>query len=301
MATTQEQEIVFSEADKRSTLGRYVKASKKFLRSKPLGTTGVIIVVLAILISVSAPYIAPYDPYDTSVRKILEAPSSEHWFGTDSLGRDVMSRTMYGSGVSIFVGIIAMIAASTIGSVIAVTSAYYGGKYDLILQRVIDSLSAFPSLLLALALMAALGSSLNNVVLAITIVFLPRIARVVRSVALSVKEMPYVEASRAIGGSDNRIMFRHLLPNTFASLVVVATSLVGSAIIIEASLSFLGLSGAGNTITWGAMLNQQQLFDFAGAPWIGLFPGFALTLVVFGVNIFGDALRDVLDPKLRGR
>ena len=149
--------------------------------------------------------------------------------------------------------------------------------------------------------MAALGSSLNNVILAITIVFLPRIARVVRSVALSVKEMPYVEASRAIGGSDNRIMFRHLLPNTFASLVVVATSLVGSAIIIEASLSFLGLSGAGNTITWGAMLNQQQLFDFAGAPWIGLFPGFALTLVVFGVNIFGDALRDVLDPKLRGR
>ncbi|PZC50611.1 MAG: peptide/nickel transport system permease protein [Chloroflexi bacterium] len=300
MATTQE--IRFSpDSNNRSDWARRLNAINKFLRSKPLGTTGAIILLLAIATSITAPLIAPADPYDTNVFKVLKAPSSEHWFGTDSLGRDVLSRTMYGSGVSIYVGIISMLMASTIGSIVAVSSAYYGGKYDLIIQRVVDSLSAFPSLLLALALMAALGSSLNNVILAITIVFLPRISRVVRSVALSVKEMPYIEASRAIGGSDTRIMFRHLLPNTFASLVVISTSLVGSAIIIEASLSFLGLSGAGNTITWGAMLNQQQLFDFAGAPWIGLFPGFALTLVVFGINIFGDALRDVLDPKLRGR
>ena len=151
----------------------------------------------------------------------MKSPSLDNWFGTDRLGRDILSRTMYGSGVSIYVGVIAMIAASTVGSFIAVTSAYYGGKYDLIIQRVVDSLSAFPSLLLALALMAALGSSLNNVILAISIVFLPRIARIVRSVALSVKEMPYVEASRAIGGTDLRIMLRHLLPNTFAALVVV--------------------------------------------------------------------------------
>ncbi len=284
-----------------SPWARRLRAVTTFLRRKPLGTTGLAIVVFATFIAVSAPYIAPFDPYDTNVRTVLKSPSLDNWFGTDRLGRDILSRTMYGSGVSIYVGIIAMIAASTVGSFIAVTSAFYGGKYDLIIQRVVDSLSAFPSLLLALALMAALGSSLNNVILAISIVFLPRIARIVRSVALSVKEMPYVEASRAIGGSDLRIMLRHLLPNTFASLVVVSTSLVGSAIIIEASLSFLGLSGAGNTITWGAMLDQQQLLDFAGAPWIGLFPGFALTFVVFGINIFGDALRDVLDPKLRGR
>ena len=284
-----------------SPWARRLRAVTTFLRRKPLGTTGLAIVVFAGFIAVTAPYIAPYDPYDINVRAVLTPPSLDNWFGTDRLGRDILSRTMYGSGVSIYVGIIAMIAASTVGSLVAVTSAFYGGKYDLIVQRVVDSLSAFPSLLLALALMAALGSSLNNVILAISIVFLPRIARIVRSVALSVKEMPYVEASRAIGGSDLRIMLRHLLPNTFASLVVVSTSLVGSAIIIEASLSFLGLSGAGNTITWGAMLNQEQLVDFAGAPWIGLFPGFALTFVVFGINIFGDALRDVLDPKLRGR
>ena len=287
--------------DELSPWGRRLKAVTTFLRRKPLGTTGLAIVVLAAFIAVTAPYIAPYDPYDISTSRVLKAPSFDNWFGTDRLGRDILSRTMYGSGVSIYVGIIAMIAASTVGSFVAVTSAFYSGKYDLIVQRVVDSLSAFPSLLLALALMAALGSSLNNVILAISIVFLPRIARIVRSVALSVKEMPYVEASRAIGGSDLRIMLRHILPNTFASLVVVSTSLVGSAIIIEASLSFLGLSGAGNTITWGAMLNQEQLLDFSGAPWIGLFPGFALTFVVFGINIFGDALRDVLDPKLRGR
>ncbi len=280
---------------------RRIRAVTTFLRRKPLGTTGLAIVVFASVIAVAAPYIAPYDPYDISTSRVLKAPSFENWFGTDRLGRDIMSRTMFGSGVSIYVGIIAMTAASVVGSFIAVTSAFYSGKFDLIVQRVIDSLSAFPSLLLALALMAALGSSLNNVILAISIVFLPRIVRIVRSVALSVKEMPYVEASRAIGGSDLRIMLRHILPNTFASLVVVATSLVGSAIIIEASLSFLGLSGAGNTITWGAMLSQEQLLDFSGAPWIGLFPGFALSFVVFGINVFGDALRDVLDPKLRGR
>ncbi len=284
-----------------SPWARRLRAVIIFLRRKPLGTTGLAIVVFAAVIAVTAPYIAPYDPYEITTSKVLNAPSFENWFGTDRLGRDILSRTMYGSGVSIYVGIISMIAASVVGSFIAVTSAFYSGKYDLIVQRVIDSLSAFPSLLLALALMAALGSSLNNVILAISIVFLPRIARIVRSVALSVKEMPYVEASRAIGGSDLRIMLRHILPNTFASLVVVATSLVGSAIIIEASLSFLGLSGAGNTITWGAMLNQEQLLDFSGAPWIGLFPGFALSFVVFGINVFGDALRDVLDPKLRGR
>ena len=280
---------------------RRIRAVTTFLRRKPLGTTGLAIVVFASIIAVAAPYIAPYDPYDISTSRVLKAPSFDNWFGTDRLGRDILSRTMFGSGVSIYVGIIAMTAASVVGSFIAVTSAFYSGKFDLIVQRVIDSLSAFPSLLLALALMAALGSSLNNVILAISIVFLPRIVRIVRSVALSVKEMPYVEASRAIGGSDLRIMLRHILPNTFASLVVVATSLVGSAIIIEASLSFLGLSGAGNTITWGAMLSQEQLLDFSGAPWIGLFPGFALSFVVFGINVFGDALRDVLDPKLRGR
>ena len=193
-----------------------------------------------------------------------------------------------------------MLSAGAIGSLIGVTSAYFGGYFDLLVQRFIDATAAFPTLLLALALMAAFGSSLNNILLSLTIVFTPRVARVVRSVSLSIKEMPYVESARAIGASDLRIMLRHLLPNTFASLIVVATSLIGSAVLIEASLSFLGVGLPADVISWGAMLAGDVLIDFASAPWVGIFPAMALTIAVFGVNVFGDALRDVLDPRMRG-
>ena len=269
--------------------------------SKPLGATGVIILVSAGFVSVAAPIIAPHDPLKTNVDAILQSPNATYWFGTDELGRDILSRTMYGTGVSMKVGLLGVIIAGVAGALIGVTSAHLGGKVDLVIQRFVDGTTAFPSLLLALALMAAFGPSLNNIIAAVAIVYTPRIARVVRSAALSIKETPYMEAVTAIGANDLRIVFRHVLPNSFAPLIVVSTALVGFMIIIEASLSFLGIGTPVDVISWGAMLSQQSQSYFIVAPWIGIFPGAALTLVVFGMNVLGDSLRDILDPKLRGR
>ena len=276
-------------------------ALRGFLMKKPLGTTGLLIMVFIVGLGLAAPYVAPHDPYQLNRRAILEPPSSTHWFGTDALGRDILSRTIYGARISIFVGLVAMVASAILGAAAGVTSGYFGGTFDLVIQRFVDALTAFPSLLLALTLMAAFGSSLSNVILAITITFAPRITRVIRGVSLSIKETPYIDASRSVGASHLRTMVRHVLPNTFASLVVVSTGLMGSAILIEASLSFLGVGMPVNIISWGSMLSGEILMDFAASPWIGIFPGGALTLLVFGINVFGDALRDVLDPKLRGR
>ena len=278
----------------------YLRAFGRFMRTKPLGAIGVILIVLFVLLAVAAPSVSPRDPAATNAFNILASPTSDHLFGTDMLGRDMLSRTIWGSRVSIFVGLVSMIGASIVGAILGVTSAYFVGKFDLIVQRFIDALTAFPSLLLAMALVAAFGSSFLNVIAALVIVFTPSITRVVRSVALSIKEMPYVESSRAIGANDVRIMFRHILPNTFASLIIVASGLIGSAIVIEASLSFLGV-GTTNLISWGGLLSGEVMRFFTAAPWIVLFPGIALTLLVFGVNVLGDALRDVLDPRLRGR
>ena len=283
-----------------STLEKQIRALQRFITTKRLGSFGLFIVLATAIMAIGAPIFSTTDPWDVNRRAILLAPDASHWFGTDRLGRDLFSRVAYGSRISIYVGVVSMLSAGAIGSLIGVTSAYFGGYFDLIVQRFIDATAAFPTLLLALALMAAFGSSLNNILLSLTIVFTPRVARVVRSVSLSIKEMPYVESARAIGASDLRIMLRHLLPNTFASLIVVATSLIGSAVLIEASLSFLGVGRPADVISWGAMLAGDVLIDFASAPWVGIFPAMALTIAVFGVNIFGDALRDVLDPRLRG-
>ena len=283
-----------------STLEKQIRALQRFITTKRLGSFGLFIVLATAIMAIGAPIFATTDPWDVSRRAILLAPDASHWFGTDRLGRDLFSRVVYGSRISIYVGVVSMLSAGALGSLIGLTSAYFGGYFDLIVQRFIDATAAFPTLLLALALMAAFGSSLNNILLSLTIVFTPRVARVVRSVSLSIKEMPYVESARAIGASDLRIMFRHLLPNTFASLIVVATSLIGSAVLIEASLSFLGVGLPADVISWGAMLAGDILIDFASAPWVGIFPAMALTIAVFGVNVFGDALRDVLDPRLRG-
>ena len=271
------------------------------VRNKPLGAIGLLILLISLIVALSANVLAPYDPFDIHAHRVLLSPSSESWFGTDFLGRDILSRTIYGARASILVGLSTMLLAASIGSIVGVSSAYFGGWYDLIVQRVIDALTALLSLLLALALMAAFGSSFTSVMLALTIVFTPRVARVIRSASLSIKEMPCVESAHSMGASNMRIMLRHMMPNTFAPLIVVATSVVGSAIIIEASISFLGVGLPNDIISWGGMLSGQNLVYFHEAPWIVIFPGFALTLVVFAVNVFGDALRDVLDPKLRGR
>ncbi len=273
----------------------------QFILTKPLGGTGLIILAGACLVAVLSPFIAPYDPYAISSRSQLLPPGAQHWFGTDVLGRDVFSRVLYGTWVSMVrVGLPAMLLSTVVGTVLGITSAYYGGKYDLILQRFVDVLSAFPSLVLAIAIMAALGQSLNNVVIAITVVLVYRIIRTVRSQVLSVKVSMYVDAARAIGAGDLRIMYRHILPNTFAAFVVVSTASLGSVIVIEASLSFLGVGSPSSVISWGSMLSIDTAQYFATSPWIGIFPGLALTIVVFGINVLGDALRDVLDPRLRG-
>ena len=272
-----------------------------FMRTKPLGGTGVVILLLATLVAVSAPAIVPYDPWDINATTQLLAPSSQFWFGTDLLGRDILSRTIYGTRVSLFVGVIAMLAATSIGAFVGVISAYYGGKTDLIVQRFIDSITYLPSLVLGLALMAAFGPGFTSLIIAMIIIFTSRGVRIIRSQALSIRELPYVDASYSIGASDLRIMLRHILPNTFGPMMVVATTMIGSAIVIEASLSFLGVGLPPHVISWGGMLSGEILLDFASAPWIGIFPGTALTLVVFAINVLGDAMRDIFDPRLRGR
>lgn len=280
---------------------RLAAALWRFVRKKPLGAFGLLVLAVYLFLAFLAPLVSPFDPLKLSSRAILLSPGADHWFGTDRLGRDILSRTIYGARVSIYVGLAATLSASIVGSVIGVTSAYFGGWYDLIIQRFVDGLTAFPTLLLALALMAALGTSFNNVILAEAVVFTPRVVRVLRSVSLSIKEMPYIEAAKASGASNTRTMARHVFPNTFASLMVMCTSLLGTAILIEASLSFLGVGMPASIISWGSMLNSNELENFASAPWVGIFPGMALTLLVFGVNVLGDALRDVLDPRMRGQ
>ena len=272
----------------------------RFMKRKPLGGLGLILVSFFIAVAIFSPWLAPYNPATTVFNQRLLPPSSTHWFGTDMLGRDMASRTIIGSRISIAIGLLAMAGATIGGAALGVTSGYFGGKFDLFTQRIIDSLTAFPALLMALALVAAFGNSYLNVVWALVIVFTPRVTRIVRSASMSVKQMPYVEAARALGASSLRIMLRHILPNAFASLIVVSSGLIGAAILTEASLSFLGL-GTPGMLSWGGLLNGNVMRFFQQAPWIVLFPGFALTLLVFGVNVLADSMRDVLDPRMRGR
>ena len=279
---------------------RWLRSSARFMRNKPLGGLGLLLMVFFLFVAVTSPILATHDPTYTYAKDRLLPPSGEHWLGTDFLGRDMFSRIVLGSRISIYIGLASMLGAAVAGAVLGVTSAFIGGKYDLTVQRFVDALTAFPSLLLAMALLAAFGHSHVNVMLALVIVFSPRVTRVVRSTSLSIKQMPYVEAATAIGATDNRIMFRHVLPNTFAPLIIIASGLIGSAILIEASLSFLGI-GTPGALSWGGLLSGQAMRFFTTSPWIVLFPGLSLTLLVFAVNVFGDALRDVLDPRLRGR
>jgi len=272
----------------------------RFIRTKPLGTVGGAILLGAIFVSVFAPLIAPYQPEEFDRYARLVPPNTTHIMGTDHIARDVFSRVVYGGRVSLLVGFVAVVTSTVIGTALGVASAYFGKTFDLLLQRVVDSLQALPGLVLALTLIAALGSSLFAVITAITIVRWPGTTRTVRSVALSIKASQYVEAARAIGASDTRIMFRHITPNVMAPVIVIGSAVLGGAIVTEASLSFLGLGVPANIPTWGNMLGQAQSRYIAAGPWTSIFPGLALTITVFGINILGDAIRDVLDPRLRG-
>ncbi len=273
----------------------------KFARTKPLGAGGACIILAMMFVALFAERLAPYDPYEADYAAQFVRPSAEHWFGTDEFGRDVMTRIMYGARIALFVGFVASFSGCTIGALLGVVSAYWGGRVDLLLERLMDILLAFPQLILALAIASILGPAVQNVVIAVSIPIIPRAARVVRSAALAVKENQYVEAVNALGASWRRVVAQHILPNVAAPYIIMLTAQLGGAILAEAALSYLGLGAAEPTPSWGLMLSGSAPSYAEKAPWIALFPGIAISLGVFGFNLFGDSLRDALDPKLRGR
>src|SRR5512145_1995921 len=270
-----------------------------FCRRRPLGAIGAAIILVMVALAATAGWIAPYHPLETDYGAMLAAPDARHWLGTDAFGRDVLSRIIYGSRTALTVGLGASLLGATLGSLIGVASAYFGGRVDLVVQRVMDVVFAFPVIILALAVVAVLGTGAGNVILAIATPMVPRCARVVRASALAVREMPYVDAARASGFGHRRIILRHMLPNVMAPILIMATAFLGEAILLEASLSFLGLGVQEPVAAWGLMLRGAAVQFAESAPWMAIFPGLAISLGVFGFNLFGDSLRDALDPRLR--
>jgi peptide/nickel transport system permease protein len=270
------------------------------IRRQPLGAAGLLVVLVMIFCGIFAPWIAPFDPEENNFDAMFVPPGGlTYLLGTDEFGRDIFSRLVYGARTAMLVGFVCAFAASTGGLVVGVSSAYFGGKVDMFMQRIVDVFIAFPGIILALAIVSVLGTELIYVMLAITIPLLPNCARVVRSTALSIREIPYIDAARACGYSHARIVMLHMAPNVIAPFLIMLTTFLGQAILAEASLTFLGLGVQEPTPAWGLML-QSGAEEFAEtAPWVPVFPGIAISLAVFGFNIFGDALRDVLDPRLR--
>lgn len=281
----------------RRTLGQRIGA---LVRSKPLGVIGLVFVIVVGMCSLLAGEITEYGPTALAAPP-LQRPSGAHWFGTDDFGRDVFSRVLYGGRISLRVGFLAVILGVSTGTLAGLLSAYQSGWFDLIFQRLVDALMAFPTLVLALAVVAALGTNQRNVIVAIAISMFPNVVRVARSAVLSVREEQYIEAARAIGVADRRIMLRHILPNIIGPLIVVTTAYFGAAIVTEAALSFVGLGVPPPQPSWGNMMSGSARTYISVAWWMALFPGIALSMLVFGINLFGDALRDVLDPRLRTR
>ena len=271
----------------------------KFAKDKPLGAFGGAVAIILIILAILAPLVATHDPELTDYRSVLASPSPDMLLGGDQLGRDVFSRLVYGTRISLLVGILSVLFGVTIGLAVGLVSGYFGGAVDLASQRVMDAVMAFPALILALSIMAVMGASIINVIIALSAVFIPGAARTIRSQALSIKETDYVLAAKAIGVSDLRIMVRHMAPNLAATYIVLATISLGWAIVVEASLSFLGVGVPPNVPTWGGMLTGATKY-VETAWWVAVFPGLAIAVVVFAWNLLGDALRDVLDPKLRG-
>lgn len=271
----------------------------RFIRRYPLGAVGGALILAMAVIAVFAPQIATASPFQLSSRERLKAPSSAHYFGTDELGRDVFSRVVYGARISLQVGFIAVGVGVVFGALVGLIGAYFGGVVDFWLQRLMDALFAFPTIILALTIVAVLGPSTTNVIVAVGIVSIPRISRVARSSALSIMAQPYIEAARSMGAGHARIVVRYILPNTLAPMIVMATAGFGGAILSEAALSFLGVGTPPPNPSWGIMLSGAAQQFIRVAPWMAIFPGIAISLAVFGFNLFGDALRDVLDPRLR--
>ena len=274
---------------------------KDFARRKPMAFGGAIVLTAAVLLAIFADVIAPHEATDIGVGGRFMGPGAEGTpLGTDQLGRDIYSRLIYGSRISMYVGIMSVVIGISLGTLIGIASAYVGGWTDILVQRLVDALMGFPPIILALGLMAALGASVNNVVIALVVILVPGATRVIRSQALSIKELDYTLAAKSIGASSTRIMLRHMLPNVAATFIVLITLTLGFAIVVEASLSFLGVGIPPDIATWGSMLELgREHIDKQG--WMVVFPGFVIALIVFSVNFLGDGLRDVMDPRLRGR
>ena len=274
--------------------------AKRLCQRYPLGAIGSFIVFLVVFAAIFADFVAPYDPTATSAKMSLSPPGSDMLFGGDMMGRDVLSRIIHGARISLAVGIGSTILGGVIGTIIGLMCGYWMGLFDLLIQRIIDMMQALPLLVMALVMAASLGPSLENTIIAISIPLVPQVARVIRSNVLSLRELPFVEAARAVGMSDLRIVFRHILPNTLAPLIVLGTAQLGSAILTEASLSFLGLGVPEPYPSWGRMLSESAAEYVRVAPWLVIFPGIAISAAVFGANLMGDAVRDFLDPRNQG-
>jgi len=272
----------------------------RFIKNKPLGGTFGIILCLVFLMAIFADFIAPHDPLKTNPLMIKEPPDSKYWFGYDEVGRDVLSRVIHGSRISLLVGLSSVLLGTTFGGLWGLASGYLGGWFDLLSQRAVEIWMSFPSLVLAMSLLVAMGSGVETVIVAVAFTRVPTTVRVIRSVSIAVREFMYVDAAVAIGASQTRIMLRHILPNCVAAFIVMFTAHVGTAIIIEASLAFLGIGVPPPAPTWGAMLGSATSAAINPQWWRVLYPGVAIVLVVLSFNLFGDAIRDVLDPRLRG-
>ena len=275
-----------------------------FMTQQPLGAAGLVVIVAMCVCAAFAQWVAPFDPLTVDYAAQLARPSAAHWLGTDSFGRDVASRIIYGARTALAIGFIASLLGCTAGAVIGVASAYFGGKTDLIIQGVMDVLLSFPIIVLAITVVAVLGNHVVlgvdiNLIIAIAVPMLPRVERVVRASALAIREMPYVDAARTAGYSHARIIFRHMVPNVSAPYLILLTAFVAQAILAEASLSFLGLGVTEPTPSWGLMLSGSAADFYQQAPWMIVFPGIAISLAVFAFNLFGDSLRDWLDPKIQ--
>ena len=268
-----------------------------YARRYPLGVIGALIMITFVLTAILASVIAPFDPLTTNARASLAAPSQTYWIGADMMGRDMLSRMIHGARISLAVALGATCIGSGLGALLGLVSGYLGGWFDLIVQRFAEVMQSLPLLVMALVITASLGPSLVNTIVAIAIPLIPNVARVIRANVLSLRELNYVEAARAVGMRQSRIALVHVFPNTLAPLIVLATAQLGSTILTEASLSFLGLGVPEPYPSWGRMLSESAAEYIRSAPWLVIFPGLAISLVVFGANLFGDALRDILDPR----
>ena len=271
------------------------------MRKKPLGMASALLLLVLVLTAIFADVLAPYDPLEAHPEIRLQAPSGAHPFGTDDIGRDVLSRVVYGSRISLWVGLLAVGIGTFAGMIIGLACGYWEGRLDIILQRVMDAIQAIPGLVLALAIVSVLKPSTTNAMLAIAMVIIPGNSRIVRGAVLSAKQNRYVEAAQALGCRQVKIVLTHILPNVTAPILVIASIWLGNAILIEASLSFLGLGTQPPIPSWGLMLSSTGRAFMEQAPWLAIFPGLAISLAVFGFNLFGDTLRDAWDPKLRRR